>query len=285
MPRRPSAFTLIELLVVISIISVLISVLLPAIARANDLAKVAKCLANQKQIAMLGVGVYGSDNKGFLVPPAGISSLRAPSANHNVYNVTSPSTLGPSMATYNVEMWELLEPSTDLTKQPAEQKPAYAYCPATPKLWPGSNPSYPYFEANYAQNIYLSSFGGVSNPVIVGLLAENVRKPSDKLFFGEIHQLALSGVRNSWAQVYPGNFINILLFPQEMLIAGWTPASPQRHLQGFTASHVDGHASFVKPQPIYEPGWLVDAAGVTSSVWYNPWASAANYREIWDPAY
>jgi prepilin-type N-terminal cleavage/methylation domain-containing protein/prepilin-type processing-associated H-X9-DG protein len=70
------AFTLIELLVVISIISLLISILLPALGGAKKAAQATRCLTQLRQNQM-GLFAYANDYKGFM-PPAlpigGISS-------------------------------------------------------------------------------------------------------------------------------------------------------------------------------------------------------------------
>lgn len=59
--RRTKGFTLIELLVVIAIIALLVSILLPSLNRARELAKRAMCGANLSSIGK-AVGLYQAEN-------------------------------------------------------------------------------------------------------------------------------------------------------------------------------------------------------------------------------
>ena len=61
--RRTIGFTLIELLVVVAIISLLVSILLPSLARAKDLARASICASNLRHIG-LGLLLFSEENEG-----------------------------------------------------------------------------------------------------------------------------------------------------------------------------------------------------------------------------
>src|SRR5690348_15851082 len=84
------AFTLVELLVVIGIISVLIGILLPALNRARESARQAKCLNNMRQIAVATV-MFAQENKG-LMPARGGSAITKRNETGNFVSVAATDT-------------------------------------------------------------------------------------------------------------------------------------------------------------------------------------------------
>ena len=82
--RTEKGFTLIELLVVISIISILIAILLPALAKARKSAETVQCAVRERGIGM-GITLYAEDNKDY-VPQVGYAPDQTNKWSQNTYN-------------------------------------------------------------------------------------------------------------------------------------------------------------------------------------------------------
>ncbi len=97
MKYHTKAFTLIELLVVIAIIAILVSVIIPALSKAKQLAAAAVCLANEGQLIKAYI-LYADNNDSFITDgdtalksatnpdPPGHSSYNRPEGNITVHN-------------------------------------------------------------------------------------------------------------------------------------------------------------------------------------------------------
>ncbi len=86
MPHR-RAFTLIELLVSIAIIAVLISIILPAMARSKTITRLVKCCSNLSQVG-IAMTQYHNDNKGSYPVHSNWGNLVGPKGSKIVYDET-----------------------------------------------------------------------------------------------------------------------------------------------------------------------------------------------------
>ena len=151
-PAASSAFTLIELLVVIAIITILASLLLPALALSKSEALRIQCISNQKNL-IVGWSIYSGDNREALVLNGGDTQAVSASAHLWVYggNHGDPETLT------NVQYliggkYALLAPIL-----PAA---AIYKCPADVSRWTVSENGPKVFEQrSYSLNSYMGASG------------------------------------------------------------------------------------------------------------------------------
>ena len=87
---RRRAFTLVELLVVIGIIAVLISMLLPVLARARASAENVQCLSNLRQIGQTAI-IYANESHGDLPQPCPGAQKKIPGTSPAKYQATADS--------------------------------------------------------------------------------------------------------------------------------------------------------------------------------------------------
>lgn len=71
--KRMRGFTLIELLVVIAVIAVLMGILMPALQKAKEHARIMSCGSNMRQV-ILALAMYGQSNDGRLPPHPSFSN-------------------------------------------------------------------------------------------------------------------------------------------------------------------------------------------------------------------
>jgi len=105
-----SGFTLIELLVVIAIIAILAALLLPALAKAKEQSKSARCLSNLRQLG-ISATLYADENQQAL--PWSEKHWTAPSNPNGAMNYTDPTAANFHVNVY-WQLWNFAGKNDDL---------------------------------------------------------------------------------------------------------------------------------------------------------------------------
>lgn len=208
------AFTLIELLVVVAIIALLISILLPALGRAKEQAKLVVCESNLRSLG-LAVLMYTEANRGWF-PQWGFAHGGGEAGAEHAWINTASREYG--------ENRNVLRCPTD--RSPLWNQPA--------------RPGGPLRRTSYATNYYLVT-GGEDNPLwerdrIAYNRIDNVRHPSTTIFFVE---LAESGDFALSDHVHPHEWADF--YPEHEKQAA-TQVALARHMGRACYALVDGHA-------------------------------------------
>ena len=246
--KRKNGFTLIELLVVVSIIALLIALLLPALAKARQMAVGIQCLANLRSLGQIDAE-YSNVYQDCL--PPGMNTI--PLADwadwqgwrtqlYCFYTGESPQQLYTQTLQFSSSAW----PYGYLSENLRQRWLALAWCPASTfppadiygAVWNASAGFY-FMPSTYSANpnffLWYRTINGVNQSVSFKM--SNVQDPGEKIAFGDGNQ----------NQFYPA--------PPSTL-------GSSQYFDWYQAGAYSGPSGYAGPY-VNDPDYLVPPAGLT----------------------
>lgn len=234
---KSRAFTLIELLVVIAIIAILASLLLPALARAKDQAKLARCHGNFKQLQVC-LHMYVGENADRLPPNESEAAFATTSNSWVIGDAQS------DVTTANITLG-LLYPYNSQVKIYVCPSDTYTVTSTTPPIVTG--PQTRSCSINYGLNgSTAGSPGGYYNGIQPIHKFGSLQSPGTSQMIAFVDESEYECGDGCFA-IYP---LNDPSFPNQW----WNPPA-SRHNKGCTFSFLDGHTEYWRWQGTAVPSF------------------------------